>query len=397
MEDLSVYEQNNLLYSQEKLSKYRPGGYHPVSLGEIFKDGRYQIHHKLGWGGFSTVWLAHDKEKNQWVSVKIMRADTSQGSQELHNLQLLADPSQGKPSAKYIVSVLDSFTHQGPNGTHLCIVFELLGPSVSKVVDDYHSFGDDLEMDIILRMSEQLLEVISLIHEAGMGHGDISGGNIAFSCSSLSHATKAELFEVLGLPEVEDLVRLDGQPLGNGLPKHIVKAADWENWVDEDEEDIRILDFGEAFIQGNEPKVLAQPGQLRVPELIFTNCFDYRVDLWRAGCMIHAFIFGSYPFQYLGEDEVLVSQMIRFVGKLPKDWQPIWERMKMNFKRGLKSSEEVEVSELDRRLSRREPDPILTRLASVIRQLMRFVPSSRIEASEALALLRSEQDADYDT
>lgn len=62
MEDLSVYEQNNLLYSQEKLSKYRPGGYHPVSLGDTFKDGRYEIHHKLGWGGFSTVWLAHDKE-----------------------------------------------------------------------------------------------------------------------------------------------------------------------------------------------------------------------------------------------------------------------------------------------------------------------------------------------
>ena len=100
-----------------------------------------------------------------------MRANTSQGSQELYNLQLLADRSQGKPSARYIVSVLDSFTHQGPNGTHLCIVFELLGPSVSKVVDDYHSFGDDLEMDIILRMSEQLLEAISLIHEAGMGHG----------------------------------------------------------------------------------------------------------------------------------------------------------------------------------------------------------------------------------
>ncbi|GAQ39208.1 hypothetical protein AtubIFM54640_006584 [Aspergillus tubingensis] len=353
MEELSVYEQNNLLYSQEKLSKYRPGGYHPVSLGDTLKDGRYEIHHKLGWGGFSTVWLAHDKEENQWVSVKIMRADTSQGSQELHNLQLLADRSQGKPSAKYIVSVLDSVTHQGPNGTHLCIVFELLGPSVSKVVDDYHSFGDDLEMDIILRMSEQLLGAISLIHEAGMGHGgtspaktvsllyyidkgtDISGGNIAFSCTNISHASKEELFAVLGSPEVEELARLDGKPLENSLPKQLVKSAEWESWVDEDEEDIRILDFGEAFIQGNEPKVLAQPGQLRVPELIFTDCFDYSVDLWRAGCMIHAFMFGSYPFYYLGEDEVLVSQMIRFVGNLPKDWQPIWERMKLNFQRDL--------------------------------------------------------------
>lgn len=63
----------------------------------------------------------------------------------------------------------------------------------------------------------------------------------------------------------------------------------------------------------------------------------------------------------------------------------------------LSESKDDRVSELDRRLSRREPDPILTRLVSVIRKLMRFVPSSRIEASEALTLLRSEQDADYGT
>ncbi|OJJ72713.1 hypothetical protein ASPBRDRAFT_65046 [Aspergillus brasiliensis CBS 101740] len=389
MENLSVYEQSDLLYNQERLSKYRPGGYHPVCLGDTFKNGRYEIQHKLGWGGFSTVWLANDREREQWVSLKIVTADatTSQRSRELQSLQFLQEYGEGRPASKYVVSLLDDSIHQGPNGTHQCLVFELLGPSVGKVIDDYYSFGDTLEMDIILRMSEQLLEAISFIHKAGMGHGgaDISGGNIAFTCSNPSHATKDELFEVLGSPEVEDLVRLDGQPLSQGLPKQI---------IDEDEEDLRILDFGEAFLQGNEPRVLAQPGQLRVPELIFTDCFDYRVDLWRAGCMIHAFIFGSYPFQYLGEDEVLVLQMIGFVGKLPKDWQPIWERMKSNFKRDLHLIEDNQVSELDRRLNRREPNPALTRLALVIRKLMRFVPSSRMEASEALGLLRSKYDAE---
>lgn len=62
MNELSIYNQHNLLYNQEKLSRYRPGGYHPVSLGDSFKDGRYKVHHKLGWGGYSTVWLANDRE-----------------------------------------------------------------------------------------------------------------------------------------------------------------------------------------------------------------------------------------------------------------------------------------------------------------------------------------------
>lgn len=60
--DLSIYCQNNLLYTQESLPRYRPGGYHPVALGDTLSGGRYKIHHKLGWGGFSTVWLASDRE-----------------------------------------------------------------------------------------------------------------------------------------------------------------------------------------------------------------------------------------------------------------------------------------------------------------------------------------------
>lgn len=61
MEDLSIYCDSNLLYNQEEMSKYCPGGLHPVCLGDTFKDGRYKIRHKLGWGGYSTVWLAKDK------------------------------------------------------------------------------------------------------------------------------------------------------------------------------------------------------------------------------------------------------------------------------------------------------------------------------------------------
>lgn len=44
-----------------------PNGYHtmlyfPVSLGDLFENGRYRVIHKLGWGGFATVWLARDSQ-----------------------------------------------------------------------------------------------------------------------------------------------------------------------------------------------------------------------------------------------------------------------------------------------------------------------------------------------
>jgi len=51
---------SNVIFEEENFLDYRPGGYHPVALGETLKDGRYKIHHKLGHGGFSTVWVARD-------------------------------------------------------------------------------------------------------------------------------------------------------------------------------------------------------------------------------------------------------------------------------------------------------------------------------------------------
>lgn len=120
---------------------------------------------------------------------------------------------------------------------------------------------------------------------------DISGRNIAFSCTHLWNQTEEQLFDVLGFPEVEPLTRTDGTPIGNGLPTQLVKAVEWDDWIDEDDEDIRLFDFGESFFQGQEPKKLAQPGSLRVPETIFTDSFDYRVDLWRTGGMVRQHIF----------------------------------------------------------------------------------------------------------
>lgn len=38
---------------------YRPGGFHPVHLGDLL-DGRFEVVHKLGHGGHATVWLCQE-------------------------------------------------------------------------------------------------------------------------------------------------------------------------------------------------------------------------------------------------------------------------------------------------------------------------------------------------
>jgi serine/threonine-protein kinase SRPK3 len=207
-----------------------------------------------------------------------MAANASE-SGELGNLRLLQKQCGGNLSSKYIIQLLDDFTHDGPNGAHQCLVLELLGPTVDTVLKDYCEGDDNLEPEDILRMSTQLLKAVRFIHSAGMCHGgkiifpggvivvwrsyidlvsDISGRNIAFTCNKLLNSPEKGFFDVLGFPEIEPLARIDGAPLDNGLPTQLVKAAEWVDWIDEDEEDIRLLDFGESFLEGEQPEKLAQ-------------------------------------------------------------------------------------------------------------------------------------------
>lgn len=44
----------------EWVEDYRPGGYHPVVIGDVFNNSQYKVIRKLGEGSYSTVWLAHD-------------------------------------------------------------------------------------------------------------------------------------------------------------------------------------------------------------------------------------------------------------------------------------------------------------------------------------------------
>lgn len=39
---------------------YFNGRFFPVELGSVFKGDRYRVIHKLGCGGYATIWLARD-------------------------------------------------------------------------------------------------------------------------------------------------------------------------------------------------------------------------------------------------------------------------------------------------------------------------------------------------
>lgn len=61
-------ETSDYTSEDEGTEDYRRGGYHAVRIGDTFKQGRYVVQSKLGWGHFSTVWLAWDTQKSVSIS-----------------------------------------------------------------------------------------------------------------------------------------------------------------------------------------------------------------------------------------------------------------------------------------------------------------------------------------
>jgi len=60
----------NWIDGAETLEKYKPGGYHPIMFGDVLHS-RYRIVDKLGYGGYSTIWLARDACSNRYFAVKV--------------------------------------------------------------------------------------------------------------------------------------------------------------------------------------------------------------------------------------------------------------------------------------------------------------------------------------
>lgn len=114
----------------EPMFDYRPGGFHPVAIGDKLHN-RYQIVDKLGYGGYSTIWLARDMQRQQYVSIKIgtSRSISIHGEldaiQKLQMSQIQAFVPLLRELEKYPVpdvlpTIIDQFTLNGPNGTHAC-------------------------------------------------------------------------------------------------------------------------------------------------------------------------------------------------------------------------------------------------------------------------------------
>src|SRR5690554_1152666 len=154
----------------EDLDDYKPGGRHPLHIGEHINNGRYGIMNRLGSGSFSTVWLAYDKSstEHRFVALKVLTAEATTRAC-VGSLLYTGEKKLGK---SFVVEVLDRFEITGPNGVHQCVVTELLGPTVKAVLFDVaRRFPSKLGVPLRKRLVMECLTAVRELHSRGVMHG----------------------------------------------------------------------------------------------------------------------------------------------------------------------------------------------------------------------------------
>lgn len=168
------------LAEEEDLNDYVPGGYHTCFIGENYKNGKYTLVRKLGWGHFSTVWLARDNDKHSHVAMKIVRSAkhyTETAVDEIKLLDKVTTSDLHHPGHEHVIQLLDTFTHKGPNGVHVVMVFEVLGENLLGLIRRYKHRG--IPIVFVKQIAKQLLSALDFLHrKCGVVHTDIKPENV---------------------------------------------------------------------------------------------------------------------------------------------------------------------------------------------------------------------------
>lgn len=140
------------------------------------------------------------------VALKVQKSAphyTEAAMDEIEFLQKCAT-TPGRGNEK-VVRLVDYFRHAGPNGTHVCMVFEPMGPNLLSLIKQYKYRG--IPIEVVKSITKQVLMGLDFIHtKCSIIHTDLKPENVLLSASEGEFADDLEkLSETLSVGSVASL------------------------------------------------------------------------------------------------------------------------------------------------------------------------------------------------
>ncbi|CAP94055.1 hypothetical protein E8E15_002763 [Penicillium rubens] len=282
--------------------------FYPVCLGEVLNE-RYLVEHKLGFGGGSTVWIAHDLQDKKDVALKVMAL----GEWSDNETRMQDEIIQNVKDTSHLVTYLGTFLVPGNQCHHRVLVFPLMGPCLSPFM------LNKSKMSMATRMSaaRQLLETLENLHNAGIVHRDLNESNCMWGMAPLSHDRSAK-YEALGRPMKQIISWVDlwkqGELVG---PVEIPENLRTDEFYLGDFALAKKL--GDPITQRGRP-----PSQFCSPDRLHGKEPSFACDMWSYMVIFAVLYLGFSPFHSAFKGGIITS-ITESLGPLPKEWKGLYD------------------------------------------------------------------------
>ncbi|KAI0395500.1 kinase-like domain-containing protein [Xylariaceae sp. FL0594] len=366
-------EADEIEINAEPIERYGDGcAYYPVRIGEVL-GGRYRIVHKLGHGGFSTVWMADDDRENKAVALKILVSGKDGETEFVAQRRV----KEVLGTAPHILTYHDVFDVPGLGADrHHILVMPLLGPSL-----DTHF----RKASMAARMSaaKQLLVALNTVHKAGMVHRDLNlgAGMWQLAENQINQSDEATRHRLFGRPRKLDLSDKTWRP--GDLVRPMTIPTDLIGNM------VYLGDFGMVIQAGESVDFKPQtPAMYCAPERYHGQDPSFASDMWSYMCIFAALYLGFSPLYGPGGD-LMAALWVDTLGPLPSSWKGTYRYLDSEgddawYDQTCRPHAEMC---LESKLDRRDPipDPDERRLVlSIFQKGFSYEPAQRISVGELL-------------